>query len=108
MSPFWNSLFEHVKDCGRDATLFLITLAGLLGALVGVAIICLNDWAEYVVRALPVLGLFAVIWAFLAIRRARARRRQRLQRKPLSDDELRVARSKLKRDHPLKDRHLPA
>jgi len=35
MSPFWISFFEDVKDCGRNATLFVVTLGAiLLGLLV--------------------------------------------------------------------------
>jgi len=77
MSPFWTSLFQHLKDCGRNATLFIVTLAGLLGLLLLGAILCENEHYKYLVPALPVLALFAVVRAGLGIRRAWARRRER-------------------------------
>jgi len=95
MSPFWTSLFDHLKDCGRNAALFLVTLAGLFGVLLLAVILCENDRYKYLVPALPVIGVFAVVRASLAIRRVRACRRERSRYPPLSGDELRVARSKL-------------
>ena len=95
MSPFWTSFFVHLKDCGRNATVFMITLAGLFILIVLTFLICENHLENYVIRALPGVGVFAVIWAGVAIRRARARRRERLGYPPLSFDEVRKARSKL-------------
>ena len=98
MSPFWGSLFEHLRGCGRSATLFLLALAGFLGLVVLLAIIaCQSELRRFILLVLPWLGLPVVAWICVAIRRARARRRERLVRPPLSDDELRVARSKLQK-----------
>ena len=95
MGPFWSSLFGHLKDCGRSGSLFIFTIGGLL-VLLGVAgIICSLGLHKYLLPALPWASLPALAWAGVAIRRARARRRQRLDHSPLSRDELRVARSKL-------------
>jgi len=98
MGPFWSSLFDHLKHCGRNATLFIFTLGGLLALTVLAAIICDTQLHKYLLPALPGIILLALAWVGLVIRRARARRRQRLERSPLSRDELRVARSKLMND----------
>lgn len=90
MSPFWNSLFDHLRGCGRNATIFMLALAGFFGLLIAAATIYQTRIWQYVVPALPAIGL---VWACKAIQRAR--RPERLQRSPLSCDELRVARSKL-------------
>ena len=98
MGPFWSSLFEHLKHCGRGGTVFMLTLAGLVVLAALAAIICATQLYKYLLAVLPVIAVLAVAWAGVAIRRARARRRDRLQRSPLSRDELRVARSKLVKD----------
>ena len=98
MGPFWNSLFEHLKHCGRSATLFLLTLAGLFILLLLVSIIYAAQLHKYLLPALPVIVVLAVVWVGGVIRRARARHRERLHYSPLSRDELRVARSKLVKD----------
>jgi len=95
MSPFWASLFDHLKDCGRNATIFIITLGCLFVLIVVVAIICANNLQQYLVRALPVLALLPLAWTWSAFRLARRRRHESNSRHPLSQDELRVARSKL-------------
>jgi hypothetical protein len=95
MSPFWTSFFEDVKDCGRDATLFVVTLGAMILGLVVVLIICLNELHKYIIPALAVVGGLAMVWACVSFRRVHARRRGRLQNSRLSDDELRVARLKL-------------
>jgi hypothetical protein len=95
MSPFWGSLFGHLRDCGRNASLFMFALAGCLGVLAVCAGVCQSELSRFILPALPWLGLLGLGWVCLAIRRARVRRHERLPRAPLSDDELRVARSKL-------------
>lgn len=99
MSPFWASLFDHLKDCGRNATIFLAGLAGFSGALVVGTIMFKivhdQDFHPYLPAALTGTGLVIVVWSFTAIRRAFGRDRERLRHPPLSCDELRVARSKL-------------
>ena len=96
MSPFWASLFQYLRHCGRDATLFIVALIGIGGVCVVAAIIQVNALQEYLIYVWPPLAIASLIWACLAIRRARARRRERLHRQPLSPDELRAALSKLR------------
>ena len=98
MGPFWTNLFEHLKRCGRSGTLFIFALAGLVVLAALTTILCTTELYKYLLPVLPVIGVPALAWAGVAIRRARARRRQRLERSPLSRDELRVARSKLVKD----------
>ena len=97
MNHFWASLFEHLKGCGQNATLFLVALAGVFGLVVVAAVIVESELRQYVIPALPWLGIFPAAWICHAIRRARARRRARLLQSPLSEDELSKARSKLQR-----------
>jgi hypothetical protein len=95
MSPFWGSLFGHLKDCGRSGSIFIFTIGGLLVVLGLAGIICGLGLHKYLLPAVPGAIVLGLAWAGVAIRRARARRRQRLDHSPLSRDELRVARSKL-------------
>jgi hypothetical protein len=95
VNPFWTSFFTHLKSCGRSATLFMITLAALLILLVASAIIYTNNLQRYFMPALPGAAILVIIWMGVSIARARARRRERVGRAPLSIDELRKARSKL-------------
>jgi hypothetical protein len=96
MSPFWGSLFQYLRHCGRDATLFIVALIAFGGLCVVAAIIQVNGLQEYLIYVWPPLVIVALVWACIAIRRARARRRERLHRQPLSQDELRAALSKLR------------
>ena len=98
MGPFWSSLFEHLKHCGRGGTVFMLTLAGLVVLAALGAIICNTQLYKYLLPVLPGIILLGVAWVVVAIRRARAQRRERLHHSPLSRDELRVARSKLMKD----------
>lgn len=95
MGPFWKSLGEDLKDRGRNPMVFIIAVAVFFGLDGLIAIINETGLTQYVTSSLPWMGVLAVVWAGTAIRRARARRRERLQHPPLSCDELRVARSKL-------------
>jgi hypothetical protein len=98
MSPFWGSLFEQLKRCGRSASLFLVTLAVLFIVLCLAAFILSTELYKYLKPALAVIAVLAFARLGVGIRRARARRRERLENSPLSRDELRVARSKLMKD----------
>ena len=73
----------------------MFALAGCFGVLFLCAIAWQSELRQFFAPALPWLGLLAVAWICLAIRHARLRRRDRLERAALSDDELRKARSKL-------------
>jgi len=98
MGPFWTSFFEHLKDCGRNAAVFYLALAGVFLSLIAGLIIYETGLYRYLIRAAPFMGFFVLAWTVLAIRRLRERRRQRWQFQKLSEDELRVARSKLRKD----------
>jgi hypothetical protein len=101
MNPFWPHLYDDSKD-RRYAALFLTSLLTFFGLLILTAVIfalaSTFGLQKYFPYALPGIGLLAVAWVCRAVRRARARRRERLQYSPLSRDELRVARSKLVKD----------
>ena len=100
---FWDDLYDKYKD-SRYGILFLFSLllfggAFFLGVLVDVALRSLtNDplLDRYFVEALPGIGLIAAAWIVLRLRQARARSRERSRYSPLSRDELRAARSKLR------------
>jgi hypothetical protein len=79
MNPPWSNLYDHFKD-RRYAALFLIALAGLVLSPV----------------LLPMMGLYFLKRSWSAFCLARADRRNKLRYFPLSRDELRVARSKLR------------
>jgi hypothetical protein len=98
MKPFWGSLFEHLKDCGRNATIFVLALGGLLSSLILIGIINESPLHDYIPQIVAGLGFVAACWICVAIRRIFARRREHPERGPLSCDELRVARSKLLKD----------
>jgi len=98
MSPFWATLFQQLKDSGRDATLFIIALAGFFIVLVIAAVIFGTGLYRYIVPALPFIALLVLVRTCFSIRRAWRNRRHRLQYPPLSADELRKARTKLTRD----------
>ncbi len=97
MTPFWSGLFDHLRECGRNATLFMFALAGFFSLLILAAVVCNTEVRQYALPALAIPGILALIWLGREIRRARARHRERLQRGPLSYDELRVAREKLQK-----------
>src|SRR5436190_13248737 len=71
MSPFWASFFDQLRGCGRNATLFILTLGCLFILLVVVAIIYANDFQRYLIAALPAAGLFVMVWIWNTLRRAR-------------------------------------
>jgi|ERR1043166_1812765 uncharacterized membrane protein len=98
MGPFWKSLGEGLKDRGRNPTVFIIAVAVFFGLTGLIALVKEAGLTQYIMPALPWMGVFAATWAGVAIRRGRERRRERLQRPPLSCDELRAARSKLVKD----------
>jgi hypothetical protein len=102
MDLSWKAFFEEFKDRGRDATPFLITLAALTCLLITAGALNESGVADFIAPGLPWAGMIAVAWVLawvvVAIRRARKRRDERWERRELSRDEWRVARSKLKKD----------
>jgi len=96
MDPFWKTFCEDVKDRGRDATPFLVTLAALAGLCIAIGIVGETQLVGFIMPASFCAGVFVMIWAFVMFWRTRNRRRETGERRELSSDELRVARSKLK------------
>jgi hypothetical protein len=97
MSPFWGSFFENVRGRGRNATLFLVVLAILFFALFASMIPSSRDLLQFADAVIAGIVVFLVAWFCVAAHKARERNRDRFSRRPLSCDELRVARSKLLR-----------
>ena len=99
MSSFWDHLYDNVKD-RRYGVLFLSALLTFFGLLVVAAFVetLLHKFRmqEYFWEALPGIGILGLAWGFLRFRQARIRSRKKLRYGPLSRDELRVARSKLR------------
>jgi hypothetical protein len=99
MNSFWDNQYDRYKD-RHYAALFWSTLMGLFGVLALGAIIAgiLSEFGmqEYFLETLPGIGILALAWVFLKFRQARMRSHEKLRHGPLSRDELRVARSKLR------------
>ena len=101
MNSIWNNLYDCVKD-RRYGTFFFISLVVFLGAFIFGAMIYsitnAKNMLEFFMPALPGIGILfaALIWRI--IRRARARWREQLKYPPLSRDEIRKARSKLRNE----------
>jgi hypothetical protein len=79
MNSFWNNLYDTFKD-RRYGMLFLVSLVALVLSPV----------------LLPAMGLYFLGRGWSAFCLARDDRRNKLRYSPLSRDELRVARSKLR------------
>jgi hypothetical protein len=103
MNGFWSAFARQFRECGRNATLFLIAMAVVCVALPIAAKVALylagkvsdsalaDYWHDYwhvIVYAVTVLCAF---WIYRILRRPRPRTRF----SPLSRDEIRAARSKL-------------
>lgn len=101
MSPFWGKFFEHLQGCGkgRNATLFLVALAGFFGLLFALLVAWHALPTEFRPVTLGAIGLVGLLWALRTVIRLRHLHRTRLRREPLSDDELSKARTKLQRTH---------
>ncbi len=97
MNNFWGNLFEHLKNCGQNATLFLLALAAFFGLVIGTAFVLQPGVREHLISAFPWIGLLLVIGVRRLIIRARRRQPERLPRGSLSADELAKARGKLER-----------
>jgi len=94
MNLFWASFFEHLKSCGRDATIFLVTLSALALLAIGSGMSGVNMPDNVLVFVLAAFSAAAALSVGVAFRRAwKECRGGRCGR--LSSDELRVARSKL-------------
>jgi choline-glycine betaine transporter len=99
MPSSWNNFYDSSKD-RRYAALFWSTLMSLIGLLVlaasGFAVLSGLGMQDYFLEALPALAILFLVWGILRFRRAYLQNREKLPRGPISRDELRVARSKLR------------
>jgi uncharacterized membrane protein YfcA len=99
MSSFWDNQYDQFK-ARRHAAIFWSTLMALIGLLaLGwciAAVMSEFGLQEYLIEALPGIGILVLAWVWSRFRQARLRSRERLRRAPLSRDELRLARSKLR------------
>ncbi|MFZ0826286.1 MAG: hypothetical protein WAO02_02580 [Verrucomicrobiia bacterium] len=109
MPSIGDNLYDNYKD-RRYGALFVSVLFAFFGLLILGAVICglLYEVGseEYFGEALLGIGILGLTWGFLKFRQARARSREKLRRGPLSRDEMRVARSKLRNG--MKTIHRPA
>jgi len=99
MDYFWCNLFDYFKErriAGMFFGILLVVVVLLLaGALLYQTLGPDKFWHGVVLSSPVVVAVFCV-WVWRAIAQARARRRDRYKISPLSRDELRKARSKLK------------
>jgi hypothetical protein len=79
MNSIWDNLYDRFKD-RRYGVLFLVSLVALVLSPI----------------LLPVMGLYFLGRGWSAFRLAQENRRNQLRHSPLSRDELRAARSKLR------------
>jgi hypothetical protein len=95
MSPFWNGFFEHLRSCGRNGGIFFLALACFLALSILVRAFHNDKLIEISGPALAGVALILLIRVGAAIWRGRSGG-ERLRFPRLSDDELRVARTRLK------------
>ena len=99
MNSFWHNLYDKSKD-RRYGTLFLSAIPAFIGLLVILVALAavLQAFAqeEYVLQVLTGVGLLGLAWGFWKFRQKLMRHRAKSRHPPLSRDELRVARSKLR------------
>ena len=98
MPSIWDNFYDSFKD-RRYAALFWSTLMVLIGLLVlGAFIEAILSGLDlgYFLEALVVPAILFLVWGVVKFRQAYLRNREKLPRGPLSRDELRVARSKLR------------
>jgi hypothetical protein len=94
MSAFWGGLGEGLKNRGRNATLFIIALIGIILILL-LANAVSHAGLPIVPSALLILATPVVLLVVIAARRIWSRNRLRGIDPPLSQDELSKARAKL-------------
>ena len=95
MSPFWSGFFEHLRSCGRNGAIFVSALVAFFATVIGTAVVELSGISfDPKLAAGCILAVLAVGIGVFVRRMRKARIRLRFPR--LSDDELRVARERLK------------
>jgi hypothetical protein len=95
MDSFWGSLFEHLKQCGRNAAIFLVALALVVGLLLISISAGHSDLLPFVLGGVAGIGLCVVLRLAISFRRNFLIQRERLRFPQLSSDEVTKARSKL-------------
>ena len=99
MSSSWDNFYDTFKD-RRYAALFWSTLMMSIGLLVlgGTLIAVLSEFSlsGYFLETLPAFAIPVLVWWGLKFRQAYLQSREKAPRGPLSRDEVRVARSKLR------------
>ena len=99
MNSVWHNLYDKSKD-RRYGVLFLSAIPAFIGLLVVVvalaAVLQVFAREEYFPQVLAGTGLLGFTLGLWIFRREQMRRRTKSQHPPLSRDELRVARSKLR------------
>ena len=110
MPSSWDNFYDSHKD-RRYAGLFWSTLMTLIGLLALVAYVVAMmsglEMQDYFLEALPAPAILFLVWGVLRFRQAYLRSREKLPRDPMSRDELRVARSKLRNGMRLNRRPAP-
>ena len=99
MNSFWINLYDNCKD-RRYGAVFFGALAAFFG-MIGVGAIfyqaiCAFELQKFLLPAAVGAGLLPLAWIVRGIFQMRTRRQERLRFPPLSRDELRKARSKLR------------
>lgn len=95
MSPFWNGFFEHLRSCGRSGGIFFLALVSFLSLSIFARAFHNPDSVAAMTLAVAGIILLSLIRAGTGFWQMRSGKgRLRLPR--LSDDELRVARARLK------------
>ena len=105
MFNLWDNLYDKFKDC-RYGALFLASVLAFFGVLLVGAVTAASlrtlsadsqyDLERYFLESSPALVILLIAWVILKLRRAQRRSRERSRYAPLSRDELRIARSKLR------------
>ena len=88
-------LYWNTWRCRRNCGVFLAALAGFVAFLCAVGFLRATGLDRFLPHLLCGFGIAFVGLVVKWVRQARARRRERLPRSPLSFDEWRVARNKL-------------
>ena len=91
VKPLWT-----VWRCRSNANLFILSLAGFFASLLVIGILIHTGLYQHLLPVLPVVTVGFAIWTARTWQQMRALSRTRAECGPLSRDEFRKARSKLK------------